>query len=110
MRPSLPAPFAPVAALVLMLAPLAALTGCEEKITDDTFNQITVGMTLDKAENLLGGAGTEEDTGGASISSYGIMSGSRGSSTRTLSWKEGDKRIILQVADGKVVSKSKMGF
>jgi hypothetical protein len=96
------------AAFLLALAPLA---GCEQNITDENFDRIQAGVTThEQAKDILGGEGTAEDVSGAEISGAGVLGGSGAPKVRTYTWKEGDKQVILTIADGKVVSKSKRGF
>ena len=92
-----------------MLA-LAAIAGCGDKCTDETFDKINLGMNLDQVEDLMGGAGESEDRSGSTISSGGVMGGSKEAKTRTYSWKSGQKQVIVELKDDKVVRKQKVGF
>ena len=97
-------------ALAACIATLA-LAGCGDAINQDTYDQITVGMTLEKVNEILGGEGTREDVSGVSISGAGVAGGSRvSSSVRTYTWSEGSEKIVIDFADGKVLSKRKVGF
>jgi len=92
----------------LMLASIA-MSGCEAKVTQDSFDQIKTGMTMSEVEGVLGGKGELETTMGGGISAGGI-----GSTTivtgSTYKWEHGVKQITVTMKDGKVVDKGKAGF
>jgi hypothetical protein len=98
-----------VAVAVCLFAALP-LAGCESKVSDENFDRITAGMTRDQVEAFMG-EGQSEDVGGVSISGAGIAGGSPvQSTTKTFSWKDGQKQIIVVFKDDKVDHKSKLGF
>ncbi len=99
------------AAAVLVVAMAALLMpGCEAAVSDESFDQITTGMTYDQVKNILG-EGTKEDVSGVTISSGGIAGGSANTpTTTTYSWKSGGKQIVIEFKDQKVLNKRKMGF
>ena len=98
-----------VATLVLILAAML-MPGCESNVSDETFDQITTGMTYDQVKNLLG-EGTKEDVSGVTISSGGIAGGSANTpTTKTYSWKSGSKQIVIEFREEKVLNKRKVGF
>ena len=98
-----------VAAAVCLLAVLP-LAGCESKVSDENFDRITTGMTRDQVEAFMG-EGEREDVSGVSISGAGIAGGSPAQpTTKTFSWKDGQKQIIVEFKDEKVISKRKAGF
>jgi hypothetical protein len=88
---------------------LALLGGCEERLTEANYDRIQAGMPYQEVESLLG-AGKREDVSGAEIGSGGVLSGSGTGPTRTYSWTEGNKQVIIEVRDDKVLTKRKMGF
>jgi|SoiMethySBSTD1v2_1073268.scaffolds.fasta_scaffold428536_2 hypothetical protein len=97
------------AALGLILAAVL-MPGCEAAVSDESYDQITVGMTFDQVKNILG-EGTKEDVSGVTISSGGIAGGSANTpTTKTYSWKSGGKQIIIEFKDEKVLNKRKAGF
>jgi len=88
---------------------VATLPGCEEKITQESYVQITPGMTLGQVEAMLGGKGERQEVTGMSVSGAGIAGGS--SSTQEIYvWKKNRKEISVTMGGGKVVSVSKAGF
>jgi hypothetical protein len=89
---------------------LALAAGCTDAVSEESFTQITPGMTRSQVEGILG-AGEKEDRSGVSISGAGIAGGSAaGSSTTTYSWKSGQKQIIVEFKDDKVVHARKLNF
>lgn len=100
--PSLPAL---VLGGVLLALPLA---GCESKVTNDNFNQITTGMSLAQVEAILG-KGENVTPTGMSVSGAGIASSSS-SKDDMYSWKDQGAEITVTIRDGKVVAKGKAGM
>jgi hypothetical protein len=93
-----------------MLLATVMLAGCSEGISQETFDQITVGMTQTKVEEILG-SGEEQTSGGHGISAGGVLSGNKQpTNEKTFLWKEGSMKIIVNFKNGAVVSKSKQGF
>ena len=95
-----------VAGLVAILACLAC--GCEEKVTAENFDAITIGMSLTEVEGILG-AGTEETASGVDISAGGIPD-IKTSDQRVFLWESGGSRIVVTFDKGKVVTKSSSGL
>lgn len=97
-------------ALVLVVSVLF-LGGCNEKLTDENYDRLTVGMFYSEVEGIIG-EGTREDSGGYGISGAGIPTGSNSgdSKQQTFTWDEGDKKLIIVFNNGKLQSKSKMGW
>jgi hypothetical protein len=97
------------AAAVCLIAAFLA-PGCTEKVSDENFEKITLGMGLDQVQGFMG-EGEREDRGGTSISGAGIAGGSPNiPTTKTFSWKSGNKQIIVETKDEKVIAKRKVGF
>lgn len=94
-----------------VLAAAVAMGGCESEVSDENFEKITVGMTLDQVQNFMGD-GTQEVSGGSTISSSGVLGGTNNAqaSGKTYVWKDGEAMIIVDFMDNKVVSKRKRGF
>lgn len=104
-RTALAAAFA--AALVLIVP-----AGCEEKLNEADYDQIKVGMEMSEVEAILHGAGEEDIAGGYGTTSGGLLSGSssQGGNDKFFVWKDGKKKVILRMRDGKVAWKNKEGF
>ena len=87
------------------------LAGCAEAVSDENYEAVTQGMTLDEVERILG-AGEQQTSGGVDVSGAGVMSGSNDSSSsrQVYLWKAEGKQIIITFKDGKVASKNKTGF
>ncbi|MCA9298629.1 MAG: hypothetical protein KDA28_06160 [Phycisphaerales bacterium] len=90
------------------LASLLLLAACEQKVTLENYEQITLDVTtLSEAKSILGD-GRNETTSGVGISSSGMMQSSTQNSDETWIFEEGDAMIILTVnEDDIVVSKRK---
>lgn len=99
------------AVAVAAVAAAIFVGGCEERIGEDTFAQIQVGMTRQAVEKILG-EGTEETSGGYGISAGGIATGNTGSrdTVKTYTWKSGKKVIIVDFRNDEVVNVRKQGF
>ncbi len=95
------------------LFPLAAalfLTACSGGVNQESFDQIQIGMSQQKVEDIMG-SGEEQTSGGHGISAGGVLSGNKqASNEKTFLWKEGSMQIIVDFKDGAVVSKRKLGF
>ena len=97
---------------IALAAVVLALAGCEAKLNDDNVAKVTVGMSLSEVERLLG-KGERDETGGVSISSGGVMGGSNAanSARQTYMWKEGDRQVVIEFKDMKVLAPPrKIGF
>lgn len=101
-------PLLRVVCLAFLLAAAAALPACESKVTAENYDRITIGMTRQAVENILG-AGTDETASGTSISSAGIAD-SKAAAEKTFVWRDGGITITIVFKDGKVVEKSKTGM
>jgi len=97
-------------ALVLVVS-VALLGGCNEKLTEENFDRLTVGMSYSEVEGIIG-EGTREDSGGYGISGAGIPTGSNSgdSKQQTYTWDEDGKKVIIVFNNGKLQSKSKSGW
>lgn len=95
--------------LAMALAALCLLVGCEEKVTLDNYDQITVGMAQHQVEAILG-QGVNQDSGGRGIDSSGLMTGSGGDSRSTYLWDENGRQIIITFENQVVKTKQKNGF
>jgi len=88
----------------LTFLPLAA---CEEKLTQENFDKIQIGMNIWEVEKILGGKGELESTGSTGgISAAGIMS-MEAAPPNQYRWQHGNKMITVTAKDGKVVGKNK---
>jgi hypothetical protein len=88
---------------------IAFSAGCEQKLTDDAYDQLKPGMTGQEVEGILRcGSGTDETQGGFNMGSSGV-SGS-GGTDRVWLYKCGDRSVTVTYRDGKMVQKNKTGF
>ena len=95
--------------LVAMLA-AAFLAGCSGGVSQESYDQITVGMSQSKVEEILG-SGEEQTSGGHGISAGGVLTGQPDKNpVKTYLWKDGASKIIVDFKDGAVISKRKQGF
>jgi hypothetical protein len=91
----------------LFLLPLAA---CEEKLTQENYDKIQVGMQIFEVETIMGGKGDLESAGtSGGISSGGVMM-SEAAAPNIYKWQHGTKIITVTAKDGKVIAKGKDGF
>jgi hypothetical protein len=99
----------PIVAAALSLACLL-IVSCQ-KVNDDSYAKVKDGMTLSQVQSILG-EGDKEDSSGTSISAAGMAgkSSSDASRRQTYLWKDGEKQIVIDFADDKVVAKRKIGF
>ncbi len=100
--------------LVLCLCiaiPLVFLAGCEDTVTLDSFEQITVGMDLAGVEDIMGGEGELQEASGVGIGYEGMVEkqGGPGKSKDYL-WGDENTGILVKFKDGKVYFKQKMGL
>lgn len=100
-----------VAAAVVVSVSVALVGGCDEKLTDENFERVTVGMSYSEVVTVLG-EGKREDSGGYGISGAGIPTGqdSGSSKQQTYTWEEDSKQVVIVFNNGKVQSKSKLGW
>ena len=92
-----------------------ALAGCGPDISDETYDQIATGMTVDEVNNILGADGVNEVVGGVQTDRSGLVgtTNSQALQDQEYVWKESglDKpMIIVKFRDGKMVSKRKSNF
>jgi hypothetical protein len=86
------------------------LAGCSGGVSQESYDQITVGMTQAKVEEILG-AGEEQTSGGHGISAGGVMTGNPDKNpVKTYLWKDGNAKIIVEFKEGVVVSKRQSGL
>jgi len=91
--------------VVLAIACFVSTPGCEEKLTQENYTAVTLGMTRQDVEKLLGEGENQQSTG-MNISGAGIPSGSRPSDLATYTWRKGNTEFSVTYKDGKVVSKA----
>jgi hypothetical protein len=96
--------------VVIAAALLLPLAACEDKLTQENYDKIKIGMSLYEVEHLLGGKGEMVDRGGMSISGGGIATGSGQTTQQLYEWRKGGKAITVLCTDGKVVQPGKEGF
>ena len=91
------------------LVAFMATAGCEQKLTDEKFDQLKQGMTGQEVEGILRcGSGSDETQGGFGVGSTGV-SGS-GGTDRVYVYKSGDRSVTVVYRDGKAVQFNKTGF
>lgn len=94
-----------------VVLPLVFLGGCEDTVTIESYDQITVGMDLTGVEDIMGGEGELQEASGVGIGVSGIMEkqGGAGKSKDYL-WGDENIGILVKFKDGKVYHKQKMGL
>jgi hypothetical protein len=98
-------PFLAAPAIVFVMTS----AGCEQKLTEDKFGQLKIGMTGQEVEGILRcGSGTDETQGGFNMAASGV-SGS-GGTDRVYVYKSGDRSVTVVYRDGKVTQLNKTGF
>ena len=100
-----------VLAACLLALCVVVVGGCDDAITDENFDAITVGMSMGEVEGILG-TGTREDSGGYGSTSGGVISSNDSSASKqqTYTWGESGRQIVVVFNNGKVQSKSKSGW
>ncbi len=91
---------------------MVTLAACGGGVSQETFDKIQVGMTVDQVEEVLG-PGEEEKSVGRSVDSSGIVeeSGDKGGGkVQSYVWEDGAKKIVVTFSEGKVLTKKKFGF
>ena len=93
-----------------LAASVLLLVACS-KVSEENYDKVTTGMTLSQVERILG-KGDQDTTGGVSISSGGVMGGSSSANSRrqTYTWKDGQKQVVIEFMDDKVLNKRKINF
>lgn len=95
---------------ILALFTIMLLTACSGGVSQESYDQITTGMSQAKVEEILG-AGEEQTSGGYGVSAGGVLSGNKQpTNEKTFLWKDGDMKIIIDFKDGVVVNKRNSGF
>lgn len=80
---------------------LFVVTGCS-KVSQENYDKISTGMTVNEVEGILGGGKVE---GGGGLAVGGVeLSG------KVMQWGDEAKHIKVTFANSKVVAKSKAGF
>ena len=99
-----------ICTLAVLVLGLFFAAGCEDRVTEENFDAVTVGMRLDEVEDVLG-SGTLEEASGVGIDASGMLGSSKNSRhTKDYLWETDNHRIVVKFKDGKVVFKQKMGF
>lgn len=91
-----------VAIGLLAVLALTMAVGCGSKISKENFDKIKTGMTQAQVEKILG-KGTEEAAAGGAL---GALTGSG----KVITWKDGEKSIIVTFVNGKVTTMVKKGL
>ncbi len=100
--------FLPAVAAVAVAA-VMTVSGCDQKLTDEKFDQLKQGMTGQEVEAILRcGHGEDETPSGTSMSGTGL-SGGRGTDSVYV-YKCGDHSVTVTYRDGKAVQFNKRGF
>jgi hypothetical protein len=96
------------AAVVCVLS----LAGCGAPINEDTYAQITDGMTYEDVKRIMGSDGELQDGAGFSIGGGGVLGQGKGISAdyKVRTWRDGNKEITVTFANGKMIMKNKAGF
>jgi hypothetical protein len=105
----------PACGAFVIVAAMVALSACGPDISDQTYDQIATGMTLDEVNNILGADGENEVVGGVQTDRSGLMGTTNSESLpeQTYVWKESGlnkPEIIVTFRDGKVITKHKNNF
>ncbi|MEX2219631.1 MAG: hypothetical protein WD749_12830 [Phycisphaerales bacterium] len=99
------------AGLIALAAAALLAAGCESSVTQENYDRVNLGMSLLEVQSVLG-EGEQDTTGGFTIGAGGTMGSSSSTTSRRqgYTWKEGDRQILVEFMDGKVVTKRKIGF
>ncbi len=84
-----------------LAAGLFAIVGCS-KVSQENYDKISTGMSVDEVEDILG-SGEVEGGGGVAIGDVEL-------SGKVMHWGDDEKGIVVTFANGKVVSKAKKGL
>src|SRR5207302_1844783 len=84
---------------------LRGLWAWEEKITQENFDEIKVGMEIFEVEKILGGKGSLESAGSSGSISWGGVMMTEVAAPNIYKWEHGTKIITVTAKDGKVVAK-----
>lgn len=103
--------FSRLARCLCLAIPLVFVAACENPVTVESYDQITVGMDQTEVESILGGPGEIQEASGVGIGASGLLeSQGGGGDTRDYLWGDENKGILVKFKDGKVVYKRKMGL
>ncbi|MGE3109202.1 MAG: hypothetical protein AB7G11_10840 [Phycisphaerales bacterium] len=98
---------ASVVASIVALTAGGTLTGCESKVSKDSFAQINNGMTMHEVEKILGESGTEDSSPpGFEVSGGGIATTKDAPTDKIYVWKGDGVTIVVTFQNGKVVAKA----
>ena len=95
-------------ALSLFLA--AGVAGCGSKVDQSDYDKVNNGMTQAQVEGILG---TDKEQSTNAAATPGVSVGGMsvpGMSAKTVTWKDGDKTIIVVFTNDKVASKTSSGL
>ncbi len=87
---------------IAMALVVTVFAACGSSVSQSNFDKIKDGMTEAEVESILG---KPSDSGGGGLSAGGISISAGGKV-----WADGDRKITITFANGKVVSKLKSGF
>lgn len=96
------------AILIVAAVALCTLAGCKDKLTSANYDSITMDMTLQQVEAILG-KGEKQEITGVSISAGGVASSGSSNSQLTMIWKHNGKEITVTFKDGEAVNKGQYG-
>jgi hypothetical protein len=100
---------------VALVCFLPCLTGCEQRVSQDAYDKITMGMSIGEVVSIMGSNGSERTQGASGIAA-GHLIGIPGAKKppiplqKTIDWSEERRIITVIFEDGKVVEKNKDGF
>lgn len=97
--------------LLIPVAALLILAGCQKKINDDNFAKLKTGMTYEQVVAILG-KGEKQSDAGVNVSAYGVP-GSRANNnidTTVFVFKEDRREISATFKAGKLIDFNKAGF
>jgi hypothetical protein len=82
------------------------LTGCgKSKVTQENFNKIDKGMTIEQVEAILGEGTNTSGDGSLVAAQVGVDVGAKQSSFADYVWESGKHKITVTFKQGKVVGK-----
>ncbi len=92
--------------LLICVASVCVLAGCEKKLTDDNYDKVKEGMTIYEVQGVIG-KGEKQEISGMSISGAAVAGGAGRNSQDTYIWKEGANTWTMIFQDGKLLSKQR---
>ena len=102
-----------LSAIAVLFALSFLLSGCgKAKVTQENFDKIENGMTLDEVEHVLGDGTPVGGDGSLVAAQVGVDVGSGASRSSTVEyiWESGKNSITVAFRQGKVVQKRKAGL